>query len=46
MNEKILSNKKNGMLVLVLTILLMLFSVVLMVIGASQGTDDAPAPIF
>ena len=46
MNEKILSNKKNGMLVLVLTILLMFFSVVLMVIGASQGTDDAPAPIF
>ena len=46
MNEKLLTNKKNGMLVLVLTILILICSTVLMVIGASAGTDDAPAPIF
>ena len=46
MKEIILSNKKNGMLVLVLTILVLLGSVALMVIGAIQGNDDAPAPIF
>ena len=46
MKEIILSNKKNGMLVLVLTILVLLGSVALMVIGAIQGNDVAPAPIF
>ncbi len=46
MNEKLLTNKKNGMLVLVLTILLLLCSVALMVIGGIQGNEDAPAPLF
>lgn len=46
MKEIILTNKKNGMLVLVLTILLLLCSVTLMVMGAVQGDEDAPAPMF
>ncbi len=46
MNEKLLTNKKNGMLVLVLTILALLGSVALMIIGGIQGNEDAPAPLF
>ena len=46
MKEKLLTNKKNGMLVLILTILALLGSVALMIIGAIQGGEDAPAPLF
>ncbi len=46
MKEIHLSNKKNGMLVLVLCILLLIGAVALMVIGAIQGGEDEPAPLF
>ena len=46
MKEIVLTNKKNGMLVLILTILALLGSVALMIIGAIQGGEDAPAPLF
>lgn len=46
MKEIVLTNKKNGMLVLVLTILALLGSIALMIIGAIQGGEDAPAPLF
>lgn len=46
MKEIVLTNKKNGMLVLVLAILALLGSIALMIIGAIQGGEDAPAPLF
>ena len=46
MTEKLLNNKKNGMLVLVLTILLLLASLAFIIIGAIEGGEDEPAPIF
>lgn len=46
MKEKLLANKKNGMIVLLFTILVLLGSIALMIIGASQGTDDAPGSLF
>ncbi len=46
MKEIVLTNKKNGMIVLVLTILALLGSVALMIIGAIQGSEDMPAPLF
>lgn len=46
MKEKLLTNKKHGMLVLLLTILTLLCSVALIIYGAILGGEDAPAPIF
>ena len=46
MNEKILTNKKNGMLVLVLTILVFLGSIALLIWGAILSTDEAPSAIL
>lgn len=46
MTEKILTNKKNGMAVLLLTLLVMIGGLILIIIGASNGTDDSPAPLF
>lgn len=46
MKEKVLSNKKNGMAVLLLTIFVMIGGLALIIIGAANGTDDAPAGIF
>ena len=46
MKEIILSNKKNGMLVLVLTILAMLVSLALIIYGAIISTDEAPSAIL
>ena len=46
MNEKILTNKKNGMLVLVLTILAILGSFVLIIWGAILSNDEAPSAIL
>ena len=42
MKEKILENKKHGMLVLILTILVFLGSVALTIYGATISTDEAP----
>ena len=46
MNEKILTKRKNGMLVLVLTILAMLSSLALTIYGAFMSTDEAPSWIL
>ena len=46
MKEKLLNGKKNGMLVLVLTIFFLIGSFALIILGAVNGTDEAPAPIF
>ena len=46
MNEKILTEKKNGMLVLVLTILAMLVTFALIIWGAILSTDEAPSAIL
>ena len=46
MNEKILTNKKNGMLVLVLTILAILVTFALIIWGAILSTDEAPSAIL
>lgn len=46
MKEIVLSNKKNGMLVLVLTILVMLCSIALIIWGAILSTDEAPSIIL
>ena len=46
MNEKILTNKKNGMLVLVLTILAILGTFALIIWGAILSTDEAPSTIL
>ena len=46
MTEIVLTNKKNGMLVLVLTILAMLGALALMIAGAILGGEEMPAPIF
>ena len=46
MNEKLLTNKKHGMLVLILTILAMLGSLALVIWGACLSTDEAPSAIL
>jgi regulator of protease activity HflC (stomatin/prohibitin superfamily) len=46
MNEKILTNKKNGMLVLVLTILAIIGSLVLIIWGAILSNDEAPSAML
>lgn len=46
MNEKILSNKKNGMLVLVLTIIVILGSLALTIYGAVLSPDDGAHPFL
>lgn len=46
MKEKVLQNKQNGMLVMLVTILCLLLAIALMVIGAIQGGEEAPAPLF
>ena len=46
MQEKILTTKKNGMPVMLLTIALLVCSVVLIIYGASISTDEVPAPIL
>lgn len=46
MQEKLLQNKKNGMLVMLLTILGLLISVGLMILGGIQGTEDMPGALF
>ena len=46
MTEIVLTNKKNGMLVLVLTILAMLGALALMIAGAYFGNEEMPALIF
>ena len=43
MNENLLTNKKNGMLVLILTILAILGTIVLIIWGAILSTDEAPS---
>ena len=46
MNEKILTTKKNGMPVLILSILALLASVAIIVWGAILSTDEAPSAIL
>ncbi len=46
MNENLLTNKKNGMLVLVLTILAILGTIVLIIWGAILSTDEAPSAML
>lgn len=46
MKEKILTSKKHGMPVMLLTIALLVCSVVLIIYGASISTDEVPAPIL
>ena len=46
MKEKILTNKKNGMLVLVLTLIAIFASTALLIWGAILSTDEAPSPIL
>ena len=46
MKEHILTNKKNGMAVLILTILAMLASLAVTIWGATLSTDEAPSPIL
>ena len=46
MTEKILTNKKNGMLALTLTILAIIASFVLLIIGASSSTDNYTSPLL
>ncbi len=43
MNENLLTNKKNGMTVLILTVLAILASIVLIIWGAVLSTDEAPS---
>ncbi len=42
MNEKVLTNKKHGMAVLVLTILAMIASLALLIYGATLSTEETP----
>ena len=42
MQEKVLQNKQNGMLVMLATILGMVLSFVLIIVGALHSTDEAP----
>lgn len=42
MQEKVLQNKQNGMLVMLATILGMVLSFVLIIVGAIRSTDEAP----
>lgn len=46
MKEILLTKKKNGMLVLVLTILGILACITLLIFGANLSTDEAPSPIL
>ncbi len=46
MKEILLTNKKNGMLVLILTILAMIACIGLVIFGAMLSTDEAPSPIL
>ncbi len=46
MNEKILTTKKNGMLVLILSIALELLSIALIIYGAILSTDEAPSALL
>ena len=46
MKEIVLSNKKNGMLVLILTILVIIATIVLIIWGAILSTDEAPSAIL
>ena len=46
MKEILLTKKKNGMLVLVLTILGILACIALLIFGAILSTDEAPSPIL
>ena len=46
MKEIVLSNKKNGMLVLILTILAIIATIVLIIWGAILSTDEAPSAIL
>ncbi|MBQ8414111.1 MAG: SPFH domain-containing protein [Clostridia bacterium] len=46
MNENLLTNKKNGMLVLILTILAILGTIVLIIWGAILSTDEAPSAML
>ncbi len=46
MKEKVLTNKKNGMLVLILTILAFIVSIALVIWGAVTSTDEAPSTML
>ncbi len=46
MKEILLTNKKNGMLVLILTILGIFACIALLFFGAISSTDEAPSPIL
>ncbi len=46
MKEKLLTNKKNGMLVLILTVLAMLASIAVIIYGAILSTDEAPSAML
>jgi regulator of protease activity HflC (stomatin/prohibitin superfamily) len=46
MKEIILSNKKNGMLVLILTILVIIATFAIIIWGAIISTDEAPSAIL
>ena len=46
MTEKVLNNRRNGMLVMVLTIAALIAGVVLFIHGASHGSDDMPGLAF
>ena len=46
MTEKVLNNKKNGMLVLILSVLILIAGAVLFVRGIASGSEDAPGTGF
>ncbi len=46
MQEKVLQNKQNGMLVLILTIAELILGAAVMIIGIVQGSEEAPGALF
>ena len=46
MNEKVLNNKKHGMIVLVLTIIVMLAATALTIYGATLSTEETASPLL
>lgn len=46
MEEKIISKRKNGMLVLILSIFLYVVAIVLMIVGVATSSDEAPNALF
>lgn len=46
MTEKVLNNRKNGMMVLILTIAAIIAGLFLFIIGIAKGSDDMPGAAF